>query len=248
MSDFDFDLLNEAIDEAPVAGFGPNVNFGKVTMEVHIAAWTGKKGESRKIDLRPFKKGDTANKDKGEYLQVTFHIDLSEVNPALEFEWKRRVDIKKSNTTAAKPVLTDWSEIVEPSLLAVWGKEWTKKIGKGVYCEVEDIPTVADKKSYMTKPTDGSDPKEVFYTAPRFVRAFKSLAECKAAREERFKKAPAADDEVEEIPAKAISDTKGLVGSLGLDQARAMLQAKPFGPYEADELLSAAGFAVTAEE
>lgn len=243
---FDYDALDEAINNAPVAGFGPRSAFGKCTMSIDIVSW-----KDRKIQTRPFKKGDTADKAKGEYLQITFHINVTELNPILTNEWKRKVDVKQSNKTGdpAKWALTDWSEIVEPSLKKVFGKEWHKVIGKGVYVEVEELETVVTTKDGSKKGWDKTDEatgetKHYTNTAPSFVRSFKSLADCNAAYQEKYKKA----DDMSfgpdgDIPAKDINDVKSLIGAMD-DKSQLIDILKtntPFNQYDLTELLTAAG-------
>src|SRR5678816_3336270 len=136
--DFDFDLLNELIDNAPVAGFGPQVNFGKCTILVEVSAYDA---ATNKFKTRTYQNGEVVDKSKGEKIQITFKLDVGELNPALTREWKRRVDIKHSNKTNSNPdkwVLTDFDETVAPSLVAVIGKDWIKKLYKGMYVEIED--------------------------------------------------------------------------------------------------------------
>jgi hypothetical protein len=237
---FDFDALDKAINEAPVAGFGPRSAFGKCTMSIDIVSW-----KDRVIQTRPFVKGTTADKSKGEYLQITFHIDVTELNPILTNEWKRKVDIKQSGAKAP----TDWSEIVEPSLKKVFGKEWHKAIGKGVYVEVEELETVVTTKDGSKKGWDRVDEttgetKHYTNTAPSFVRSFKSKADCVAAYTEKYKKA---DDmsfgSDSGFTAKDINDVKGLIGAIE-DKTQLLdilTNNPPFSQYDLVELLTAAG-------
>ncbi len=244
-TNFDFDLFNEALEEAPTAGFGPQVNFGKVNMSVKIVSW--KNGQ---ISERPFANGDTADKAKGEYLQIEFVSELGEFNPALTKEWKRRVDVKKSSGKGTKnETLTDWSETVEPSLIAALGKDWAKKLAKGIYLEFEEVDTVARDKQGNLKGWDAKEADEngikKHYTnsTPRFVRAFKSAAECGAAREARYTKKESNDDidtDDGEISSETINDVKGLIASLGEKQTLKYLETFPFGQYKPAELVEAA--------
>jgi hypothetical protein len=248
MADFDFNLLGDLLENAPSVGFGPQVNFGKCFVEIVATGWDE---ASRKFNTRPY----TGNEKlaSNEHIQLTFKMDLSEFNSALTREWKRRVDARssavKSNGQKDPKKLTDWSEIVLPSLKAVLGADYLKKLTKGVYVEVEDAETVMlDKegnlRSFTTKPEDGSEGKTYVNTAPRFVRVFKSKAECAAAREERFKKR-SDDIETEEssVPAEYVNQFKGLVDSLGLEQAVAIVDAsKPFGAVTGAEVAAAAGY------
>lgn len=237
-NDFDFALLDEMVKEAPTAGFGPNVNFGKCTMEVVIMAW-----KDRQPQPRPFKKGEVLK--EGEYLQITFHVDVAELNPALSNEYKRRVDVKKSGPKSK----TDWSETVEPSLKKVFGPDWSKKLGKGAYIEIEDAETVeTDKNGNLRgwdKEQDDGTTKHYTNTAPRFVRVFKSKADCEAARAERFAKREEGGGEDGgdgEIPAKVISDVQGLMKALNDDdQVREILASNaPYNAYDTEALLKAA--------
>src|SRR5690349_18745770 len=116
MSDFDFDLLQEIASDAPVAGFGPQVNFGKCTIDVNINAWDN---TAKKFVVRPF---DGKPLGQGEYLRLTFKVDVTELNPMLTKPYSRNVDVKKSGSKAK----TDWSETVEKSLLQTLGKDYFK--------------------------------------------------------------------------------------------------------------------------
>jgi len=237
MSDFDFDLLNELVEEAPQAGFGPNINYGKCTMEVQIMAWETV-DDARSPKPRPFVKGEQLK--QGEYLQIEFHIDVTEFNPALQNEYKRRVDIRKSGPKAQ----TDWSETVEPSLLKVFGKDWAKKIGKGVYVEVEDAETVQLDKTGKPKSFTAQSGKVYVNTVPRFLHVFKSKAECQAAREERYSKANGSSGNIDldsGIPADVVATAKGLIQAVGLKQAEGILSTTPpYNAYDTEELIQAA--------
>jgi len=164
---------------------------------------------------------------------------------------------KSDGVTKNPKALTDWEETVLPSLIKAIGADWTKKLtGKGVYVEVEDIETVVlDKsgkpKSYQPKdPNTGEgkvnetgDPVIYVNTAPRFVRSFKSKADCQAAREERFGSSKDENSEESEIPAKIIKDFKGLVDSVGLDQALSLADGNNLFPgYASAAIAIAAGF------
>lgn len=223
---FDLDLLNEAIEHAPTAGFGPNVTFGKCTIEIKVISWDRSSGKpainEREYTGQPVK--------DGENLRIYFTIDVHEFNNALTREWKRNVDIKnsgiKSNGEKNEKALTDWEETVKPSLVKALGADWAKKLSKGAYVEVEEVDTVVlgkdgKPKTFTTKPADGSEGKTYTNTAPRFVRVFKSKAECQAAREERFgsKSSDESEEEVEGAISQAnIKDFQGLVASVGTEE------------------------------
>lgn len=238
-ANFDFDLLSKQIDEAPTAGFGNQVTFGKCKMTMTVMAW--KKEGDKRVPVKREWDGQPIDQGKGEYFQLEFSIDMSEFNAALDWEKKWWVDVRKSNHAGAKPVLTDWTEITEPSLISTIGKDYLKKLHKGLYVEIEDVITVSEKKTRKGKDKQTGEDKEFPVTAPKFVRVFKSAAECNAAREERFEKKDNNNSDEEGIPAKMISDVKGLISSLGEDQARAILEGNPFNTdFTVDELIEAA--------
>src|SRR5574341_1006516 len=143
MADF-WSTVQDAADNAPEAGYA-NINYGRLDVIPRAVSWHTteeyndqgkKKRESTKRDM---KEGDTLK--EGESLELNFIVNISELNPNIQFEYERNVTVRKSGR-----VKTDWSEIVEPSLIAVFGKQWAKAIlGKGLYVEVEGVPNVAGK-------------------------------------------------------------------------------------------------------
>ncbi len=246
-TNFDFDLLNETIESAPSVGFGPRVTFGKMTIEsINVISWdrSGGKSATAKMKERPFAKGETV-KD-GEYLQMTLAVNIQELNPALTFEYKRRVDIRKSSGDGKAK--TDWSEIVEPALLSQIGKDWAKKLAKGVYVEVEDAETVqTDKNGKLRgfyKKVDGVPTEDwLVNTAPKVVAVFKSKADCEAARQSKFQKREDGDSEASNgnIPANIIKDVKGLMNAVDEDQLLEILSNNaPYSNYDTNALLAAA--------
>lgn len=239
MSDFDFDLLNELIEDAPTAGYGPQVNFGKMVGKISVLHW-----DSGKPTETPYTNQKVSKPD---YLRITFEADLSELNPMLTNPYKRRVDIRNSNKSGVedKWTLTDWSETVKDNLVETLGKDWAKKLLKGFYAMWEDVPTVEKDKQGNQKGFTGKDSGKFYVnTVPRFLHVYKSKAECQIAREERFaKKENGSTSEAEAdngIPTEIISNVKGLIASVGLAQAETILASKPFGEYDVEELLKAA--------
>lgn len=254
---FDFDLLNEIVENAPSAGYGPRVNFGKLSIKIDVVHWdkNAKKFNTRAWDGKPL------DQNKREYFQITFTSDMSEFNAALTNEYKRRVDVRKSDRSSkdlSKQVLTDWTEIVEPALIKHLGKGWGKALTKGVYAEWQDVETVEKKdgklKGYSPKDKDSGEVKTdelgnpLWYvnTVPQIVRIFKSAAECGAARAERFKSndddAMAFGDDAVSIPEKVISDVKGILQALDGDQLISLLtENEPYKSYDLVALLTAAG-------
>jgi hypothetical protein len=220
---FDLDLLNEAIEHAPTAGFGPNVTYGKCTIEIKVVSWDRSSGKPV-INEREYTGAPVKD---GENLRIYFLVDVHELNPALTKEWKRNVDIKnsgiKSNGEKNEKALTDWEETVKPSLIKTLGTDWAKKLSKGTYVEIEEVDTVVLDKSGKPRTwtkkavNEGEEDKIYTNTAPRFVHVFKSKAECQAAREERFgsKSSDESTEEEGSISKANIKDFQGLVASVG---------------------------------
>lgn len=244
MADFDFDLLNELVNDAPTAGFGPQVNFGKLVLSVTVCSWKDKKLTETAYTNQKV--------NQGEYLRLNFECDLSEFNPALTNPYKRRVDVKKSNKTGdqSKWTLTDWEETVKPNLEKVVGKDYFKKLLKGVYCEFESAETVERNKQGELKGWDTEKQNEVgetvsvhyTNTVPRILRVFKSKAECAAAHAERFTKSNGnLEVNGSDIPEKIINDARGLITALGSEQAKGILSSTaPYNTYDLEQLISAA--------
>src|SRR3990172_5259883 len=159
--DFDYDLTNEIENDAPTEGY-PNVNYGRVTLSAQIVSW-----QSGEMVKRNPEKGKPLR--EGEYGQYTFTLDIAEFNPALEWAYERNVDVKKSSPRTQ----TNWTEIVEPSLIAVFGKEWKKALSKRPYVLVEDVLDIAGKTSKKSGKV---------LTTIRFLKVFKNKAECEADR------------------------------------------------------------------
>jgi hypothetical protein len=261
------DKVKKMVDEAPVAtGGGANVNFGSMTVMPIIIRWKGRGQKPDKYTLPEYvkefglKNEEEIELEEGkESFQLAFDIDITEINPALDFHFQREIDIKVSNKTNKDPnkwLLTSWSEIVQPSLVKVFGKEWEDKLisnGKSsptVYVAAEAVeaiePPKGDKKPYKV---------------PKFIGVYKTLEECKAAHDLRYpprdaeaemtfgpddeEEVEAGEEEVEEgdIPADVIKQVVTLYNSNVKNKKRTkkMLEGNPFGNYDPDELLEAAG-------
>lgn len=241
MADFDSELLQEMADNAPQAGYGPNVNFGKLTVIPTIISWketgetftddSGKEKKVRVVQERPLKKGDKADTGKGEYIRLKFMVNIQEFNPGLEWSYERDVDMKVSGPRAK----TNWSEIVLPSLIATFGDDWSKKIVKSPYVSVED----ADDFNGTVSKKSGK-----ILSCPKFIAVYRNRSECEKAWRDKYSKKSESSDGA--IPDEVIGQVKGLVTAVGnnIEQAVEMLNNKPFGNYDPKELLKAAGFKV----
>ena len=213
----EFDYLQESADNAPEAGF-VNINYGKLSIVPNVVTWDNK--VPTKV---PMKKGQVLGAQ--ESLELVIGVDIQELNPALEFTYERNINVKKSGR-----ILTDWSEIVEPSFIACFGKAWAAKAMAGPYVEVEDVPNVTGNASKKTGKV---------FTVPKILRVFKSLAECQAAREERFagNKASGGSSATFDKPSDDIvAQIKGLITSVGADQTKTMLDNMSFGNFDPELL------------
>lgn len=167
---FNPNLVKTLVDEAPEAGFA-NQQFGRLTVLPQIIHWEGAKGSKKTKVARPVTE-DTQDLARGESFELVFTVHISELNPSLEFEYERGVIVRKSSDRE----LTDWTEIVEPSLIAVFGNDWASEVAKEPYVQVEGTPNVAGKRADSGKA----------YDVPKFIARYADLAECLAAREERY--------------------------------------------------------------
>lgn len=236
--------------EAPIAGYGNTVNYGRLYMTPQVFYWkpTGKvKEDGKSINepaRRPLQPGETLA--QGEVVELTFEVKISEFNTALDFEYTRSIRMENSGPKQK----ADWQEIVKPSLIAAFGEKWAKVVAENPYVEVEDVPNI--NESVSKNSTTGNP-----WGVPKFLRAFgQSKADCAAAREARFGKkdgdshpVPGGATSAPFVPSAAvITQVKGLLGSVGADQARQMLSNRPFanqpgGDFDADTLLAAAAAA-----
>ncbi len=232
MSAFDAKGLMDAVDNAPEAG-SANINFGKLTAEPQVATWAdGAEPGSSRVKTVSAWTGQTLTRDQS--LEIKFSVNISELNPKLEFEYDRSVVVRKSGR-----VKTDWTEIVEASLIEVFGKNWANEIAKSPYVAVEDFPNVAGNASKKGK----------VFGVPKFLAVYKSKDECVKAREERYGKrgndTPAGSTDAPAVPAaipqEVINNVKSLLASLNSeDQTMQMLAAKPFGNYDPAVLVALA--------
>lgn len=229
------DKINQYVEHAPVSGFTP-VNYGSLLTEIMVVTWEGEKGaRSKKTTTYT----DEYELKKGESLEAVFTVKISELNPAINFDYVRTVPIMNSGTQKA-----DWDIIVLPSLVAVFGDKWADTIlgKKAVFVAVEDVANAQGKTPKPT--TDNPNPRP--WGCPKFQEKFKNLEACKAARDERFgavtAEAMPSDDDGEdgEIPEAIAKQVKALYESLGKNDKtlKTMLATKPFGDFSVDALMA----------
>lgn len=225
MPSYDPDQLGQLADSAPEAGFAP-INYGKLTVDAKVLTWKRTEGEPSTPVRTDLKKGQVLA--RGETLELTFTVDIAEFNPALQFEYARSVSVQKSSARQK----TDWTEIVEPSLIATFGKDWPKAISTKPYVEVEDAVNINGKLSKSGKA----------FGVPKFLKKYANAAACQKAREERFGTAAApATDATPGIPPDAVvTQTVNLIKGIGAAAARPMLDNHPFGNFDPDVLFAMA--------
>jgi hypothetical protein len=223
------DKVDQLIEEAPVAGFA-NVNYGKLAFEVSILSFVDKADGSGAREAYRVPYVDRPLKD-GENIELTFEIGIMEINPKLTFNFKRNVIMKK--TSADGKTKADWDQVVLPSLIATFGKDWAKVISdpkKPVYVAAEAPDSVQPIKEGKKN-----------YGTIKFIQKFKNLEECKAARDERYgSKGEAVEEDGVGIPAAIIDQAKGVWASLKGNEAtfRKMMASDPFSAYDVDAILA----------
>ena len=214
--------IKQYSDDAPKAGF-VNVNFGKLIVTPMVVSWSEIDGV-RSVLKRPMVEDEELS--TSQQLELAFKVMISELNPSLTFEYERNVAIRNSGAQKS-----DWAEITRPSLEKVFSKNWAEVIEKQPYVSVEDTPNVAGTASSSGK----------IYGVPKFTAKFENKAACEAARDIRYKKHEAVEEKASSVPtAEAIEKTKSLIGSVGDEKARKMLDKKPFGAYDPDDLFALA--------
>jgi len=252
--------VKQLVKEAPVATAGTNINFGPATFTPMIVVWKGRGNKPDKFTLAEYvkenglKSEDDIELTSGkESFQLHIDIDVSALNPSLDFHYERDVEIKASNKSAkdpAKHILTSWSEIVHPSLEKVFGKDWDSKI----------LANGSKKAPTLFVAAEAVDPVEPVkegrkaYNVPKFIGVYPTLEACKEARDLRYPpRDPEAemaygqgeeetDDDEEGIPESVVAQAVELFNSTRKNkkQTLKMLEGQPFGEYDAQELLDAA--------
>ncbi len=220
MTAYSFDELEKLIDHAPEAGGSAFRNYGKLTVKPQIVTWAGEKG-ARTATRSEY----TGEVPPGATLELTFSVDIQEFTPTLDFLYERNVTVRKSSARAK----TSWSEIVEPSLRAVFGDHWLAK-ASGAYVCAQDEPQVEPSKS-----------GKMFNTI-KLIAAYKDKAACLAAFEAQKigNGAPA----VGAIPASVVDAVKQIATALGgnVTVLRAALGSDAqYAAYGVDALVTAAG-------
>lgn len=237
------DKLKQYAENAPVrTGASNYFQYGLATGSLNVLTWQGKGNAPKKA---PYKEGMEIEAGK-QALELTVSVNVKELNPALQFDdWSRKVLIESSNKTSKDPrkwILTDWSETVLPSLENVFGDKWADFcLGKlSVYAEVEQ----ADSQFVGTDKATGEKKKD--YGVPKFHRQFKTIDQCRTARDERYGTSNEGVNETTEelgIPEDVIAQAKSLFKSLKNNKAKLipLLDSEPFNAYDPDAILAELG-------
>lgn len=245
--------IRQMVDEAPVAQAGVNVNFGPLAVTPIVKTFHGSGQKPTVLTLEEFaaeqgKSVDDVELGKNDAFNLRFVIDVSDLNEALNFEYTREIPIQESGPK----IKTDWSEIVRPSLEAVFGKDWynvligtTKKPAAEVYVAAENVDSLRVGK----KNADGEAPKN--YGVPKFIAKYKNRDECVRARDARYPKqgegGQSVDDDEDtddgdQFPEEVVASAKALLLSNRGNEEKTLkhLSKNPFGNYDAAKLLEAA--------
>lgn len=242
-------MINDAPEVQPMV----NVNFGPLTVTPIIKTFKGKGNKPVVVTLEEFAEEqgvpvDDVKLSGNDAFNLRFEIEVKDLNENLTFDmWTREVPILASNKSSpdkAKWLLTDWSEIVEPSLVKVFGQNWydlligtEKKPAKVFYVACEQADS-------LRKPKEGSKN----YGVPKFIAKFANRDECVRARDERYGKKTEedldlTDEEADgEIPEDVVAQAHSLWLSFKKNDEKTMkmLQKNPFGEYDAEVLLKLA--------
>lgn len=243
--------IKSMISDAPEVQPMVNVNFGPLTVTPIIKTFHGggKKPTVKTLEEFADEQGvavDDVKLTGQDAFNLRFEINVKDLNENLSFDmWTREVPIlasNKSNPDKAKWLLTDWSEIVEPSLVKVFGPNWYDALIGTEKKPAKEFYVACEQADSLRKPKDGAKN----YGVPKFITKFANRDECVRARDERYGKKTEEDldlgtDEEEGIPDEAIAQATSLWMSFKKndDKTLKMLAKQPFGPYDADALLAA---------
>lgn len=240
-------MINDAPEVQPMV----NVNFGPLTVKPIIKTFHGSGKKPTVLTLEEFadEQGvsvDDVKLSNNDAFNLRFEINVKDLNENLSFEmWTREVPIlasNKSNPDKSKWLLTDWSEIVEPSLVKVFGANWYEVLIGTEKKPAKEFYVACEQADSLRKPKEGVKN----YGVPKFIAKFANRDECVRARDERYGKKTGEDPELggeeeEGIPDEAIAQATSLWLSFKKndDKTMKMLVKQPFGPYDPEALLKA---------
>ena len=224
-TNFDFDLLAEIAESAPVAGSSNFTNYGRAWMDnLQVSSWDTANNTFKKVVYEGGKIGN------GETLEFQVHQEITKKD-GTTFNKTWFIQLKESG----KRSKTDWGEVIKPSVMKTFKdlKSFFKSLsGNGSYCAIEDFDTGRDSK----KNDSNGNPYPV--TIPKFTALFKNESECKKAQAARFNNGNAPKGVTKEV----INLFKGFVSSVGgLEQAVELLPDDQYEGYDLNEVIKASG-------
>jgi hypothetical protein len=238
MANFDFELLAEIAENAPVAGNSSYKNLGRTWMDnLQVSKWDG---NNKKFEKTAYTGGAIA---EGGTLEFQLHQEITKKDgDTFTKTWYLQV---RENGKRTK---TDWGTHVKPSIVHVFKdlKSFFKAMsGNGSFCEIEDFDTGRDREDKNGKIDDATgEVKKYAVTTPKFVTLFKNKSEMdkvKKAREEARAKAEMSFANDGDIPQEVINSFKGFVKACGgLDEAREALDGDQYEEYDVEEVIKVA--------
>ena len=229
---FDFDLLAEIAESAPVAGGNFSyTNYGRTFMDnLNTSSWDN---DTKKFIKVPYTGGQIV---EGSTLEFQLHQEI-EKKDGETFVKTWYIQVKESG----KRNKTTWGDITKPSILKTFkslGAFFKAMSGKGTYCAIEDFDTGKDREDKNGKLDDNGEVKKYAITAPKFVEVFKNKVECDKAKAKKFAKdaLPAGA-----VPVGVINTFKATVESLGgLDEVKEQFPEE-FEGYPIEDVIRESG-------
>ena len=234
MSDFDFNLLAEIAESAPVAGGNFNyTNYGKTWMDnLQVSKYNQ---TTSKYEKRPYTGGQIG---EGEVLEFQLHQEI-EKKDGETFNKTWYVQVKENG----KRTKTDWGTYIKPSITKTFKSlgEFFKAMNKGTYAAVEDYDTGRDREDKNGKIDEQTgEVKKYPVTAPRFVEIFANKKACDEAKKAKFAK-----DALPEgaVPLSVVNTFKATVEALGsVNEAKSQF-ALEFEGYPIEDVIRESGLA-----
>lgn len=228
--DFDFGLLAEIAENAPVAGGNTSfTNYGRTWLDkVMVSKWNN--------DTKSFEKNDYTGGQvvAGSTIEFQLHQEI-EKKDGDKFTKTWYVQVKESGKRAKDK--TAWGEWTKPSIVTTFktiALFFKAMSGEGSYCAIEDYFTGKTREDKNGKTDDMGNVKEYDVTAPKFVEVFKNKKEMDKAKAAKFAKKDNG------IPAEVIGEARGLLKTLELsvtDDEEEVLEALADGYPDVDSAL-----------
>lgn len=228
---FDFDLLAEIAEQAPVAGGNFNyTNYGRTWMDnLQVSRYV-----KDRYEKTPYTGGQIA---EGGTLEFQLHQEI-EKKDGDTFTKTWYIQVKESG----KRNKTTYGEVTKPSIVKVFktlNVFFKAMMGNGSYCAVEDFDTGKDREDKNGKIDETTgEVKKYPVMAPKFVEVFKSKGECDKAKAVKFAKDALPDGAV---PLSVINQFKSTVEMLGSLQEAKSQFALEFEGYPIEDVIRESG-------